>query len=216
MHVHLYQKARIAPDTGDRHEIFNETISKAVQQSLVDWMAACNKEPKVMTLKSTNPEPSQTLRNTPYSQLKIGDKATYQRTLTERDLVLFATVSGDYNPVHLDAIYAASTPFGERIAHGMWTGSLISAALAIVMPGPGGIYSGQELKFLRPVKLGDALTVELEVLEKNDRRKKAILRTDVTNQHGKIVVKGTAEVMPATDDVCVERAHLPNVSIEGM
>ncbi|OQX36524.1 MAG: 3-hydroxybutyryl-CoA dehydratase [Oceanospirillales bacterium LUC14_002_19_P2] len=169
-----------------------------------------------MTLQSSNPEPNQTLRNTPYDQLKIGDKATYQRTLTERDLVLFATVSGDYNPVHLDESFAAGTQFGERIAHGMWTGSLISAALAMVMPGPGGIYGGQELKFLRPVKLGDTLTVELEVLEKNERRKKALIRTDVINQHGKAVVKGTAEVMPATEDVCVERAHLPHVSIEGM
>ncbi|MCK5894335.1 MAG: MaoC family dehydratase [Endozoicomonadaceae bacterium] len=169
-----------------------------------------------MTLQSTNSETNQTLRNTPYDQMKIGDKATYQRTLTEQDLILFATVSGDYNPIHLDETYAANTSFGERIAHGMWTGSLISAALSIVMPGPGGIYSGQELKFLRPVKLGDTLIVELEVLEKNERRKNALIRTDVINQHGKIVVKGTAEIIPATGDVCVERVHLPNVSIEGM
>lgn len=169
-----------------------------------------------MTLQSTHLEPNQTLRNTPYDQMRIGDKATYQRTLTEQDLILFATVSGDYNPIHLDETYAASTSFGERIAHGMWTGSLISAALAIVMPGPGGIYSSQELKFLRPVKLGDTLIVELEVLEKNERRKSALIRTDVVNQHGKAVVKGAAGIIPATEAVCVERVHLPSVSIEGM
>ena len=88
-----------------------------------------------------------TLSNVPFETLKVGDKDTYQRTLTERDLVLFATVSGDHNPVHLDKDFASTTTFGERIAHGMWTGSLISAALAMKLPGPGGIYRGQELKF---------------------------------------------------------------------
>ncbi|MBE0507314.1 MAG: MaoC family dehydratase, partial [Marinospirillum sp.] len=96
-----------------------------------------------------------TLENRPYDTLSIGDSATFAKTLTERELVLFAAVSGDVNPVHLDAEFAKTSMFGERIAHGMWSGSLISAALATVLPGPGTIYMGQELSFRRPVKLDD-------------------------------------------------------------
>ena len=80
------------------------------------------------------------LENLTYDELQIGDSATYTRTLTEEELVLFAAVSGDVNPVHLDSQYASQTIFKERIAHGMWSGALISAALATIMPGPGTIY----------------------------------------------------------------------------
>lgn len=157
-----------------------------------------------------------TLVSVPYSELKVGDTATYKRTLTERDLILFATVSGDHNPIHLDEGFASTTQFNERIAHGMWTGSLVSAALAMKLPGPGGIYRGQELKFLRPVKLGDELTVQLEVLEKNDRTKAAVVATNVVNQDGKFVVKGKASIMPNPEQTKVESATLPEVSIEGL
>ena len=92
------------------------------------------------------------LENIPFDELEIGTKGSLTRTLTEQDLLLFAKVSGDTNPVHLDEAFAAETQFEGRIAHGMWTASLISCALATEMPGPGGIYLGQELKFLRPVK----------------------------------------------------------------
>lgn len=154
-----------------------------------------------------------TLVNIPYETLKIGQCATYTRTLTERDLVLFATVSGDHNPIHLNEEYASSTQFEERIAHGMWTGSLISAALAMELPGPGGIYRSQELKFLHPVKLNDTVTVQLEVLEKNDRTKSAVIATNVVNQDGKFIAKGKAIVMPATEQITLESATLPEVSI---
>ncbi len=154
------------------------------------------------------------LVNTPYEKLEVGQTATYTRTLTERDLILFATVSGDHNPIHLDEEYASSTQFGERIAHGMWTGSLISAALAMVLPGPGGVYRSQELKFLQPVKLNDTITVQLEVLEKNDRTKIAIIATNVVNQDGKFVAKGKATVMPNPDQVSIEAATLPDVTID--
>ncbi|HEY6609731.1 MAG TPA: MaoC family dehydratase, partial [Pseudomonas sp.] len=92
------------------------------------------------------------VENTPYDELQVGQKATYQRTVEERDIQLFAEVSGDRNPVHLDAEYTATTQFKERIAHGMLTGALISAAIACTLPGPGTIYLGQNLRFTRPVK----------------------------------------------------------------
>jgi len=169
-------------------------------------------------MQYTHNEKSNDITNIPYKELNIGDTGSYTRTLTERDLILFATVSGDCNPVHLDEAFAVTTPFKGRIAHGMWTSSLISAALACVLPGPGGIYTGQDVKFIRPVKIGDVLSVQLEVIEKNIKQKKALIRTNVVNQKNKIVVKGIAEVMPAENKITVSRAKikLPEVIIEGM
>ena len=155
------------------------------------------------------------LANIPFDILKVGDKASYQRTLTEQDLILFASVSGDFNPVHLDETFASKTKFQQRIAHGMWTGSLISAALAMKMPGPGGIYLGQTLKFLRPAKLGDTLTVNLEVIKKSDKNKTATISTTVVNQNNKIVVKGQAEVIPATKQIVVDQTTLPTITVDG-
>ena len=153
------------------------------------------------------------MANIPYAQIREGDTAFYKRVLTERDLVLFASVSGDCNPIHLDRDFASETRFGERIAHGMWVGSLISAALATVMPGPGGIYRSQELKFLLPVKLGDALTVKLEVLSKCLRTRKVTISTSVTNQKGACVVTGQAVVIPEEQAVTVDSFPLPEVEI---
>ena len=106
------------------------------------------------------------VQNFPYDALTIGQTANFAKTVEERDVQLFAAASGDCNPVHLDAEFAATTMFKERIAHGMFSGALISAAIACQLPGPGTIYLGQSLKFSRPVKLGDSLQVRLEVLEK--------------------------------------------------
>ena len=153
------------------------------------------------------------LKNIPFEELEIGTKGSLTRTLTEEDLILFAKVSGDTNPVHLDESFAAGTQFKGRIAHGMWTASLISCALATEMPGPGGIYLGQEVKFVRPVQVGDTVTVQLEVLSKNERRNRATIATNVVNQHGKIVVKGTAEVMPCSEKVSVDEYPLPEINL---
>ena len=106
------------------------------------------------------------LSNFTIDELEIGQTANYEKTLTEREIILFAAASGDTNPVHMDEEYASGTPFGGRIAHGIWTASLISAAIANVMPGPGSIYLGQSLKFSRPVKIGDTITIELESQKK--------------------------------------------------
>ncbi|MEH6389872.1 MULTISPECIES: MaoC family dehydratase [Pseudomonas] len=152
------------------------------------------------------------LENRTYDELKVGDTASVSHTVTERDLVLFAEVSGDVNPVHLDEAFAAATPFKGRIAHGMLAGAFISATIACELPGPGSIYIGQELSFLRPVRLGDEIRVDLEVLEKLPKNRVRIA-TPVFNQDGKKVVEGVATVMAPTEKVSLPRPALPAVTI---
>lgn len=154
-----------------------------------------------------------TLENITYDELQEGDSATYVKTLTEDELVLFAAVSGDVNPVHLDSEFAAESMFEERIAHGMWSGSLISAALATVMPGPGCIYLEQSLSFRRPVKLDDTLTVNLKVISK-ERRNRVNLSCDVRNQNGEQVVSGNAKVIAPTQKMSFNRPRLPKITID--
>lgn len=125
---------------------------------------------------------------------------------------LFAAVSGDNNPVHLDAAFAAETLFKERIAHGMFSGALISAAIACELPGPGTIYLGQQLRFTRPVKLGDTLSVELEVLEKLPKGR-VRLATRVFNQNAEQVVDGEAEVLAPRAAQTVSMPAMPQVTI---
>ncbi|WOD09546.1 MaoC/PaaZ C-terminal domain-containing protein [Halopseudomonas laoshanensis] len=152
------------------------------------------------------------LENRTYDELALGDKAEVTHMVSERDLILFAEVSGDVNPVHLDEEFAAATPFKGRIAHGMFSGALISAAIACEMPGPGTIYIGQEMSFLRPVRLGDEIRIELEVIEKLPKNR-ARIATRVFNQDGKQVVDGVATVMVPTERVSVARPVLPEVKI---
>ncbi|BCD87186.1 3-hydroxybutyryl-CoA dehydratase [Pseudomonas solani] len=150
--------------------------------------------------------------NFTYDALEVGQKASYAKTVEERDIQLFAALSGDRNPVHLDAEYAAGTLFKERIAHGMFSGALISAAIACELPGPGTIYLGQQLKFTRPVKLGDALTVELEILEKLPKNRVRIA-TRVFNQNAEQVVDGEAEVLAPKQSLAIELPELPPITI---
>ena len=150
--------------------------------------------------------------NIPYDALEIGQQASLERRVEERDVQLFAAVSGDCNPVHLDADFAAGTLFKERIAHGMFSGALISAAIACQLPGPGTIYLGQSLKFSRPVKLGDSLRVELEVLEKLPKFR-VRLATRVFNQNDEQVVDGEAEVLAPRSEQTLEMPALPPVTI---
>ena len=151
--------------------------------------------------------------NTPYEELTVGQQATFTKAVTEKDILMFAAVSGDANPVHLDAEFAATTMFKERIAHGMFSGALISAAIACELPGPGSIYLGQELTFTRPVKLGDTLTVELEVLEKLPKGRVRIA-TRVVNQEGKAVVEGEAKVLAPNEKLSLELATVRNFIAE--
>ncbi len=124
----------------------------------------------------------------------VGARATCVRTFTDADIVRFAEVSGDRNPVHLDDAYAARSPFGRRVAHGFLTGSLISAVIGMELPGPGSIYLGQTLKFLAPVYIGDTVTVSVEVIGVREEKRLVTLRTDCTNQDGKLVLTGEATV----------------------
>ena len=129
----------------------------------------------------------------------VGARAVYVRTITDSDIVRFAEVSGDRNPVHLDAAYAARSPFGQRIAHGFLIGSLISAVLGTDLPGPGTIYLGQTLKFLAPVHINDSVTVSVEVIAVREEKRLLTLRTECINQDGMVVLTGEATVKYITN-----------------
>ena len=130
------------------------------------------------------------------NELSIGDKASTTKQITEADVIAFAQVSGDWNPVHLDREFASQTRFKERIAHGMLTASLISNVIGNKLPGPGIIYLTQSLKFTEPVKFGDIITAEVEVIEKNPEHNCVRMRTICYNQKAVVVIDGEATVMP--------------------
>lgn len=153
------------------------------------------------------------MENIPYSELEIGTTANFSKTLTEDDLVLFAKISGDVNPVHLDDAFANDTLFKGRIGHGMWTGSVISAAVATVLPGPGTIYLEQNLQFRRPVRPGDEITVTLTVTGKEDEKRRVALDCQVVNQKGELVAKGDARVLAPEEKVRLEKPVLPEITI---
>jgi len=132
-----------------------------------------------------------------YEDIKVGDEASISRTISEAHIVAFAGLTGDMNPIHVDAEYAAKSMFGERIAHGMLVAGLISAVLGTELPGPDSIYLGQELKFTAPVKIGDTVTVTVTVTEKRDDKRIIKLQTTATNQRGEMVVDGNAVIKKA-------------------
>jgi 3-hydroxybutyryl-CoA dehydratase len=131
-----------------------------------------------------------------YDQINLGDSASFTKTISESDVYLFAGITGDLNPAHVDAVSAANGMFKQRIAHGMLTGSFISTVLAMQLPGPGTIYVGQNLQFRAPVLIGDTITARVEAAEKLDQRKWVKFKTTITNQDGKLVVDGEATVIP--------------------
>jgi 3-hydroxybutyryl-CoA dehydratase len=126
--------------------------------------------------------------------LAIGQSAERTQTVTEATINAFAEVSGDHNPVHLDAEFAAQTPFKERIAHGMLSAAYISAVLGNDLPGPGAIYLSQTLSFRRPVKIGDVVTAKVTVAA-IDEDKGRVTFTTVCEVAGKLVTTGEAVVM---------------------
>jgi 3-hydroxybutyryl-CoA dehydratase len=157
-----------------------------------------------------------TLENYTLAELAPGFSRTYSKTLTREDVVLFAHCSGDVNPLHLDAEYAATTPFGEPIGHGMWTGALVSAAIATRLPGPGSVYRSQSLSFKQPVKLGDTVTVTLTVTEIRERMRLVTLDCEAHNQDGKLVAKGVAEVIAPAEKQHLAAGVLPEVSLRNV
>lgn len=126
---------------------------------------------------------------------KIGDSATLTKTITAKDIQSFATLVGDFNPIHLDPNYAATTPFKKCIAHGMLGASLISAVLATKLPGPGGIYLSQAVQFKKPVFIDDTLTIKVIIKSIREGKPILTLETIATNQAGETVITGEAVVL---------------------
>lgn len=135
-----------------------------------------------------------TLKSYCIEDLAVGMESSLSKTVSEADINAFAEVSGDRNPVHLDAAYAAGTMFKERIAHGMLSAAYISAVFGMQMPGPGAIYMSQSLRFMAPVKIGDTVVTTVKVVEINAAKKRAKFET-VCTVNGQPVVTGEALMM---------------------
>lgn len=129
-------------------------------------------------------------------QLQVGDAAEFAKTVTETDIYLYAGITGDFNPAHVNEAYAKNTFFKTRIAHGMLTAGFISAIIANQLPGPGTIYLKQELNFLAPVRIGDTVTARVEVVELNMEKNRVRLKTSCTNQDSVTVLEGFGLVSP--------------------
>ena len=127
--------------------------------------------------------------------IKVGDNASLTKTFTESDVLTFAEISGDNNPVHIDATYAISTRFERQIVHGMLTAGLISAVLGTQMPGPGSIYLKQEMNFRAPVYIGDTVTATATVTKIRNEKSIVTLKTTCINQDGKELIDGFAVLL---------------------
>lgn len=152
------------------------------------------------------------LTNRTFDELEIGESASLTRFVSEDDIKLFAATSGDVNPAHLDAAYAATDIFGHVVIHGMWTAALLSTLLGTQLPGPGTIYLGQDLRFRRPVAPGDTVTATVTVREKGPD-KRVVLDTLCVNQHGKEVLSGQATVIAPTEKLSLPRIPVPEVAL---
>ena len=153
------------------------------------------------------------IENKTFDELKLGDSASLVRTLTHKDIELFAIISGDVNPAHLDETFAKSDMFHKIVAHGMWGGALISTVLGTQLPGPGTIYLDQSLHFPRPVGLGDTITVAVKVTEKIEDGHRVVLQCQATNQKGEEVITGTARVIAPVEKVSRPGIALPEIEL---
>ncbi|MEN6432289.1 MAG: MaoC family dehydratase [Smithella sp.] len=129
-------------------------------------------------------------------ELRVGDVAEFAKTVAETDIYLYAGITGDFNPAHVNEAYAKTTFFKTRIAHGMLTAGFISAIIANQLPGPGTIYLKQDLSFLAPVHMGDTITGRVEVIELNVEKNRVRLKTTCSNQDGVMVISGEGLVSP--------------------
>lgn len=130
-----------------------------------------------------------------FVELVVGQFALHTKTVTESDVVMYAGITGDFNPMHIDQVYAEKTRFGGRIAHGMLTAGFISAVLGMKLPGEGSIYMSQSLRFTRPVRIGDTITARIEVIELFADKKRVRLGTTCRNQNDELVLDGEALVL---------------------
>jgi len=162
---------------------------------------------------NSTPTPPADIHNITFDELTVGQQASASRTLSTDDIKAFALVSGDVNPAHVDPEYAESTRFHGVIAHGMWAGALISSLLGTEFPGPGTIYLEQTLKFKRPVRVGDTLTVTLEVLAKIDATRDVRMQCTVVNQNAEVVVAGEALVRAPAHKISRPRVSLPTLML---
>ena len=154
------------------------------------------------------------LVNRTFDEIELGERAALTRTLRREDIELFAAVSGDTNPAHLDDAFAATDIFHHIVAHGMWGGALISALLGTRLPGPGTIYLSQTLSFRRPVAVGDTVRAEVVVREKRAGKANVVFDCTVTNEDGKMVIEGEAEVIAPREKISRPEPRLPQVVIE--
>ena len=129
-------------------------------------------------------------------ELKVGDSAKFSKTISESDVYLFAGVTGDLNPAHVNEDYAKDTYFKTRVAHGMLSASFISTVIGTMLPGPGTVYMRQEANFVAPVKIGDTVTAVVEIAEIMAEKKRIRLKTYCINQDNQTVVDGEAIVSP--------------------
>ncbi len=129
-------------------------------------------------------------------EIKIGETASFTKTVTEYDVYSIAGVTGDFNPAHIDSEFASETSFGKRIAHGILSIGFISTVLGTLLPGPGSIYIHQSCDFKRPIFIGDTITSTVEVTKKDEDRNRVWLHTYCKNQKQELVVDGEAIMMP--------------------
>jgi phosphate acetyltransferase len=153
------------------------------------------------------------IENRTFDEMRIGDSASVVRTLSPRDIELFAVVSGDVNPALVDAEFAKSDMFHKIVAHGMWGGALISTVLGTELPGPGTIYLGQTLRFKKPVAIGDTVTVTVTVALMETAKHRVTFDCSAINQHGDVVIEGIAEVIAPTEKISRPRMALPEVAL---
>lgn len=153
------------------------------------------------------------LENRTFDEIQVGDTASLVRTLTEKDIQVFAIMSGDINPAHVDIEYAQSEMFHKIIGHGMWGGALISTVLGTQLPGPGTIYIGQTLKFKKPVAIGDTLTVTVSANEKKPEKNRVVFSCECRNQKDEVVMEGQAEVIAPSKKIRRPKAVLPEITL---
>ncbi len=154
-----------------------------------------------------------TIQNRTFDEMQVGDRATLHRVLSKDDILLFAAVSGDVNPAHVDEEFARSDLFQKIIAHGMWGATLISTVLGTELPGPGAIYLGQTLRFKKPVSIGDRISTTVIVKEKNEKKSRVIFTCECRNQRDEEVISGEAEVIAPREKITRPRKTLPEVRL---
>lgn len=129
-------------------------------------------------------------------ELNIGDRAEFSKTISETDSYLYAGITGDFNPIHINKSYSEKTMYGERLVHGFLTAGFISSVIGVELPGPGTIYLEQNMKFLKPVMVNETITARVTVTSKDINKNRVELQTECLNEQNEIVLTGQAIVIP--------------------